>query len=108
MNWLRKSQCQQKTTSGLEWRLWRKLPLILLAGTALPACGLGLLHALADGETAIAQRWLQTADFMVMGAVVFHWTVVFTVAIGCAIVMVMKGPAYEADSFPVSHRDQPL
>lgn len=28
-------------------------------------------------------------------------------AIGCVIVMVMKGPAYVADGYPVSHRDRP-
>jgi len=30
-----------------------------------------------------------------------------TVAIGCVIVTIMKGPAYVADAYPVSHRDQP-
>jgi hypothetical protein len=38
---------------------------------------------------------------------IFHWTMVITLAIGCVIVMVMKGPGYMADSYPVSHGDQP-
>jgi hypothetical protein len=29
------------------------------------------------------------------------------VAIGCVVVMVMKGPGYVADSLEVSHSDQP-
>jgi hypothetical protein len=39
--------------------------------------------------------------------VLFHWSLVVTAAIGCAIVMVMKGPAYAADSYTVSHSDRP-
>ena len=34
-------------------------------------------------------------------------TAVLTVAIGCVIVAIMKGPAYAADSFPVEHSDRP-
>ncbi len=34
-------------------------------------------------------------------------TAVFTVAIGCVVVHIMKGPAYVADSLPVSHADAP-
>jgi len=32
---------------------------------------------------------------------------VLAVAIGCIIVMVMKGPAYVADGYQLSHREQP-
>jgi hypothetical protein len=39
--------------------------------------------------------------------VVFHWTAVFTVAIGCVVVMLMKGPGYVADGMELSHRDKP-
>jgi len=30
-----------------------------------------------------------------------HWTLVLTLAIGCVIVMLMKGPAYVADAYPM-------
>jgi hypothetical protein len=40
--------------------------------------------------------------------VVFHWTAVFTIAIGCVVVMLMKGPGYVADDpMELSHSDQP-
>ena len=42
-----------------------------------------------------------------VAAVVLHWTVLFTVAIGCSIVIVMKGHAYVADAYPLSDRDTP-
>ena len=32
---------------------------------------------------------------------------VVTVAIGCVVVHIMKGPAYVADGLPVSHADRP-
>ena len=34
-----------------------------------------------------------------------HWTLLFTLAIGCVIVMLMKGPAYVADPYPPPGRD---
>jgi len=39
--------------------------------------------------------------------VVLHWTVVLTVAIAAFIVMVMKGPAYVADAYPVEDSEAP-
>ena len=32
---------------------------------------------------------------------VLHWSLVLTVAFGCWVTAVMKGPRYTADSFPV-------
>jgi hypothetical protein len=108
MNWLQKIPNSIRTASGLEWRLWRKLPKIALLGTVLPLVGLGVLHWMNDPQASAAQaRWLQMADYFVGAVIVFHWTMVLTIAIGCIIVMVMKGPGYMADSYPVSHSDQP-
>lgn len=42
--------------------------------------------------------------YRLIGLVVLHWTLVFTVAIGCAIVWLMKGPAYVADAYPPPER----
>lgn len=108
MNWLKKLSPTRREASGLEWTLWRKLPLILLAGTALPLMVLGLVHLLADPEPSAQQaRWLQLADYVVGGVIVFHWTMVLTLGIGCVIVIVMKGPGYVADGYLVSHSDKP-
>lgn len=107
MNWLQKTSSSRRSAPGLEWLIWRKLPLILVAGTALPVAGLVLLHLTMDITTAADARWLQMANYLVAGVLVLHWTAVLTVGIGCLIVMVMKGPAYTADSYIVSHSDQP-
>ena len=55
----------------------------------------------------LGARALQLADFIVFGVIVFHWTLVITAAIGCVVVMVMKGPAYVADGLDVNHSEQP-
>jgi hypothetical protein len=108
MNWLEKSTDSIRTRSGLEWTIWRKLPLIAVAGTILPILLAATLHFVLDSDTNSAQlRWLQVVDFVVVAVVIFHWSMVLTVGIGCCIVMVMKGPGYTADSYQVSHSDQP-
>lgn len=108
VNWFKKLSHGRCADSGLEWALWRKLPLIAVAGTLLPFAGLALAYLMADAQAGPAEvRWLQLLTYMVAGAVVFHWSMVATVAIGCLIVMVMKGPAYVADGYMVSHSDQP-
>ncbi len=107
MNWLRKVPGSHRAAAGLEWKLWRKLPLIFAVGTALPLAALAALHLLVDDTTAAGLRRLQLADYMVFGLVLFHWSLVVTAGIGCVIVMVMKGPAYAADSYAVSHSDRP-
>ena len=40
-------------------------------------------------------------DFIVAGTIVAALTLVFTVAMGCWVTAVMKGPHITADSFPV-------
>lgn len=108
MNWLQKLPESRRAEPGLEWMLWRKLPLITLAGTLLPMVIAGLIWLLHGIEAGAAQeRWEQMLAYMTLGAILFHWSMVATVALGCIIVMIMKGPAYVADGFLVSHRDQP-
>jgi hypothetical protein len=108
MNWLQKIPHSVRTASGLEWTLWRKLPMIALLGTVLPLLGLLAVHTMTDTDGNAAHvRWLQMADYFVGAVLVFHWSMVITVAIGCVIVMVMKGPGYVADGYPVSHSDRP-
>ncbi len=66
------------------------------------------------------KRWLQIdmprdpmrgemlVDFIVAGVIVTALTLVLTVAVGCWVTAVMKGPHFTADSFPVdSPRDRP-
>lgn len=108
MNWLKKLPSTRRANSGLEWVLWRKLPLIAFLGALLPLLLMALAHWLADPQASAADaRWLQQVDYMVLGVLLFHASMLVVAAFGCVIVMVMKGPAYVADGYPVSHSDQP-
>ncbi len=46
-------------------------------------------------------------DILAISVLVLHWTAVLTVAIAAFIVMVMKGPAYVADAYPVEDSESP-
>jgi hypothetical protein len=108
MNWFNRLPGYKRTPYGMERPILNRLPSILLAGTVLP--GVALLAVwLNQGPdvTAAQQRAFWQLSYMVLGFVILHWTLVLTVAIGCVIVMIMKGPAYVADAYPVSHRDTP-
>jgi hypothetical protein len=93
----------ERSAPGLEHRVWRRLPALLLWGTLLPL-GLALLnHALAPqaSGSGAADSALLLWDYTMFGAVLLHWTLLLTLALGCFIVRVMKGPAYVADACPL-------
>ncbi|CAD5370217.1 conserved hypothetical protein [Rubrivivax sp. A210] len=98
----RKLPGHTRTAPGLERRLWRRLPAILLWGSALPL-GFALLRLWSVGPDDEAAAQLQA--YVALGVLLLHWTLVLTVAFGCVIVMVMKGPAYVADAYPFPERD---
>lgn len=97
----------QRSPPGREWVLIKRLPAILLLGTALPiGLALALWWAAPGQPTSADQRDLQLWTYQLIGLVVLHWTLVLTVAIGCVIVLLMKGPAYVADAYPSPERTQ--
>ncbi|MBL8338851.1 MAG: hypothetical protein JNM97_18950 [Rhodoferax sp.] len=108
MDWFQKLPGFQRTPYGIEWRILRRMPTVALAGTVLPALMALAARWLIGGATAAeVARNLQRFDYMMIGLVIFLWTLVVTVVIGCVIVWLMKGPAYVADGLPVSHSDAP-
>ena len=106
MNWLQKLPHARRSPAGLEWQIWRRLPALCAAGTALPIGALVLLHVAMAPASAADTRWLLMLNYVVAGAVTFHWTALLTVAMGCMIVMVMKGPAYVADAYHLPQGDK--
>jgi len=92
-----------RSAPGLEHLIWRRLPAILLWGTLLPLLLAGMNHALAPAvaEPDAGASALLLWEYTMYGVVVLHWTLVLTLALGCFIVRVMKGPAYVADAYPL-------
>ena len=97
-----------RTTPGRERQILRMLPKALAIGTAvlaLPALavrGAALLNPVL-GATSL----VMSVDIYSISLVVLHWTVVFTVGLSAFIEMVMKGPGYVADPYPLSDADRP-
>ena len=93
---------------GRERVVLRKLPMVLLAGTLIP-----LFTSLAsrvfpiDGTATQIAKHLSSIDILAIATGLTVWFMVFTVAIVCLFVMIAKGPAYVADSYPLRDWEEP-
>ena len=106
MNFLQKLPDSRREPPGLERDILAKLPLLVAAGTAIPAiCYLIAPLFVADGSHP--EKYLTGVAIYAIAAVLTVWTAAFTVAIGCVVVMIMKGPAYVADRYELSDAEEP-
>ena len=105
MRWLNPLPGSRRARAGLEWVLWQRLPAVLAWGSALPVAVLTWLWFTTPSVPTPAQeRELMLSVYRLLGVIGLHWSLVLAAAIGCIIVMVMKGPAYTADSYPLPDR----
>ena len=97
----------QQTPAGAERGTLRRLPRIAWVGTLLLLLP-SLLARLAIwlGFSDEGPGMPGMVDIYVLSLVILHWTVLFTVAIYAFIVLVMKGPAYVADPYPMNDADE--
>ncbi len=108
MDLLRILPNSRRVPSGLEWVILKKLPMVLLGGTLIPAFFSFLNHAFPpDGPPLIVSRHLTSLDIFAIASALTVLMTVLTVAIGCFIVVMMKGPAYVADAYPLSDSEHP-
>lgn len=98
----------RRTPPGAERRILRRLPKVLVGGSLLIVLP-SLLWRLAGSSDAGSGAATATMniDIWVAAVLGLHWTLVLTVAIGAFIVMVMKGPAYVADAYPLPEEREP-
>lgn len=93
---------------GLERTIWRKLPHAAIASTLIPLLFyLFVLYFPPVGDGGSVEKTVTSAGIASIAIAVTLWTAIFTVAIGCWIVMVMKGPAEHADSYELIDAEQP-
>jgi hypothetical protein len=106
MNLFNKLSGFQRSPAGLEWRIWKKLHIFLFAGTALPLLAAATVYA-ADWLWPNAQPNNKPDLFLyiMLGLITLDWTLVLALAIGCAIVIIMKGPAYIADAYALEQSE---
>lgn len=102
MNFFNKLPGHVQTPSGFEWVVLKKLPRILLVSTALP-CAVMLMLYLSNPSISRDQEQL---IFLCLGLLFTAWFFIGTAAIGCVVVVIMKGPAYVADPYelPVENK----
>jgi len=108
MRWLNKLPGHRREPPGLEWRLLRRLPVLLLGGTLVPVL-FGFASRLwpPTGAASALAAHFQFIDIVAIALIVTAWTAVFTLAVGCCVVVLMKGPAYVADRYELSDAESP-
>ena len=92
---------------GRELQILKKLPRITLLGSVCIAALSVLVRLLPPEPGVDAAKHVHTVDIFAIATGITFLTAVLTVAIGCVVVHVMKGPAYVADAYPVEHADEP-
>lgn len=106
---MKKNPHSVRAPAGLEWTLVRKLPKLCLAGLLALLLAWVLSQVLPfDGDPQQLARSLRTFNYTLIGLAIFHVTMILTVAFGCLIVMIMKGPQYTSDSYPVLDAERPV
>jgi hypothetical protein len=107
-DWFARFTRSPSSPPGLERTILRQLWAILALGClAIAFPSLALRIAIWLHPTEEVSRIVQTTDFIALGVLTVHLTGVVTVAIGAFMVVVMKGPVQEADSYPLSDADLP-
>jgi hypothetical protein len=91
-----------KSPSGLEWVLLKKIPWIFLISAFTPCAIILKLYLLNNALDAEQLKII----YQCLGVLFSLWFFIGTVAIGCVVVIVMKGPAYVADPYelPVENK----
>lgn len=108
MGLLQKLPGSVREPPGMEWKILKRLPLVLVSGTAIAGLCFAYAHlfpAPAAGDSI--EKYLTGVAIAVVASLLTFWTAVFTAAIGCTVVWIMKGPAYVADRYPLSDADRP-
>lgn len=90
-----------QSPSGLEWTLLKNTTNILIS-TFIPCAIILKLYLFNDALNAEQLKII----YQCLGVLFSLWFFIGTVAIGCVVVIVMKGPAYVADPYelPVENK----
>jgi hypothetical protein len=98
----------RRVPPGLEWQILRRLPYITLVGSLIPVALAVLVRVLPTEPGVDVDKHIKTVDIFAIATAITFFTAVLTIAIGCIVVYLMKGPAYVADAYPLQHSDRPV
>lgn len=99
--WFNKLSGFTQSPSGFEWQLFKKLPILFVLGTL--AASLPMLYVYFFDQPLDAEK--QKTIFLSLGLIFSYWFMIGTVAIGCAVIIIMKGPAYVADPYALPNEN---
>jgi hypothetical protein len=93
---------------GLERTILAKLPRYTVGGIFVAALVpvLGRRFPIDAAPPDLAKH-IFMLDAFAIGLTITWLTAMFTIAIGCCVVVVMKGPHYAADSYPINDASRP-
>lgn len=105
---MKKVANSERSPAGLEWAIFRKIPHLAFFGCVLIAI-LRIAGRLAVSATDgfHAETSLRILDFVLLGLGVSMALLLTLTALGCAIVLIAKGPQYTADSYEVNDAESP-
>ena len=97
-----------RSPSGLEWRLFKKLPFLALAGVFQ----FGFLWLLVsrwpwEGTAQQVKATVGRMEFVLIGGLTFYFSMLVAIFFGCVMVIIMKGPEYRADGIALEDSDRP-
>lgn len=105
-----KKRRNQRYERGLELLILTRMPGFMLASTAIPLL-ISLLarlpQLLSGSNNLVSLKTVMSVDIFSIALLITFWTALLTVAIGCIIVWVMKGPEYTADSYHLQDSEYP-
>lgn len=108
MDWFRKLPGYRRTPPGFERRFLRRVPWLMFAGGVLIALAMISMRIWPPhdplGDTG---RLVDIRDAQLLVLLAVYWWVVLVMGTAAFIVMLMKGPAYVADAYPLSDADRP-
>jgi hypothetical protein len=94
--------------AGLERTILRQIPKVILGAVFIPLF-MSVFSRLfpISGSAADIAKYQIGVDIFGISIGIMVITAVFTVTIGCIIVVLMKGPAYVADAYELDDSEQP-
>lgn len=96
----------QRSPAGLERKILRCLPAALTMGLAVLVLPSLILRLTGYSSWNVSQS-VSMVDIYAMGAILFYCNVIAFVFFAALIVMLMKGPAYVADAYPMEDAESP-
>ena len=93
---------------GKERWILRQAPMWTLMGTLAILMPSILIRVFPnEGSIAGSAGTAGLIDILVIATLICYWIALFTIVIGAYIVVLMKGPAYVADAYPLEDADRP-